>query len=679
MSRGLLITGLSVGAIALFALSENRPLVQAQSMARPAASQAAPAVILAQISDPMASPPAVTVDETALRYFARQGDTQRVETEIARLRLLYPDWEPPENLLGNDYTPDPMIERIWALYGQGDFAAARAAIAEKQAADPGWQPTEDMLHSLALGEAGERMRNASAASQHGTVISIAANMPELLVCANIDLLWALADAFIATENTQRGIDAYSYALTNCEEPGERFTTMQQAIERLARADLEPLLGLERPDAQGVGEFEPLRLDLARDAIVSVLDGDSSEAEPEDVRRLEAAIAAGGDVEDMRLLGWYALARNRPSEALDWFERAMADEPSGASVQGLGTVLLELERPAEAEAALADYAEESEELTALYLASAAALTAITPRVELAPAVLERITDIAYRHRDGVTAQELGWYALDFNQVAAALAWFETALGWDAGNEPAAFGVVVASDRLGDGVRVAEIQRLWAGRSERIAQFGTDEGTAQEAQEAAPVRAAATAPASAPVARAAQPTAITVSYQGCSSYVPAASLSPDQALTRGWCLMDMLRPAEAVENFSRALQSPGQATRSDAAYGQALAYIRMGLAEHAAVAAAAAPLPQSRVIELQAAILTLTATAAYDTGDYRKTIVTLDQRLRYAPEQNDLLTLRGWSYFHLRRYREAEQIFTAVAATGHREAAEGLAAVAGIPDR
>src|SRR5690606_30933107 len=121
------------------------------------------------------------VDETALRYFARQGDTRRVEAEIARLRLLYPDWEPPENLLGDDYTPDPGIERIWELYSEGDFAGARAAIAEKQAADPGWMPTEDMLRSLELGEGALRMRNASEAGQYEAVISIAANMPDLLV------------------------------------------------------------------------------------------------------------------------------------------------------------------------------------------------------------------------------------------------------------------------------------------------------------------------------------------------------------------------------------------------------------------------------------------------------------------------------------------------------------------
>jgi tetratricopeptide (TPR) repeat protein len=172
-----------------------------------------------------------------------------------------------------------------------------------------------------------------------------------------------------------------------------------------------------------------------------------------------------------------------------------------------------------------------------------------------------------------------------------------------------------------------------------------------------------------------TSITVTYQGCSSYVPPANFSPGQALNRGWCLMDLLRPSEAVEAFARALQSPSSATRSDAAYGQALAYLRMGLAEHASVAAAAAPQPQARVVELQTSILTLTATAAYNAGDYRRALMALDERSLYAVERNDLLVLRAWSYYHLRRYVEAEQIFSAVAATGYGQAIEGMYAARG----
>ena len=101
------------------------------------------------------------------------------------------------------------------------------------------------------------------------------------------------------------------------------------------------------------------------------------------------------------------------------------------------------------------------------------------------------------------------------------------------------------------------------------------------------------------------------------------------------MDLNRPAQAADHFARALQSGSEATRSDAAYGQSLALLRMGLADEAAIAATAAPLAQNNAIELEIAILTRKATGAYDIGDYVMTLNLLDARARLAAERNDLL--------------------------------------------
>jgi cellulose synthase operon protein C len=692
------LVAMSVMMLSGVALAQGVPVAQVQAI--PSAPNQA-----AQPSEQAAPAPGPAVDETALRYFARQGDQRRVDAEIARLRTLYPDWEPPENLLTDDYVPDPSIERIWELYGEGDFAGARAAIAEKQASDPEWQPTDDMLRSLQLGEAAQRMRNASDSDQFETVVSIAANMPELLVCANVDLLWRLAEAFIETSNDQRAVDAYTYVLGNCDDSQERLATVQQASELLSPEQLDELLALERMGEDGAGEFEPIRLDLARNALVAVLSGQSPRARNEDVRRLEASVASTDNAEDLRLLGWYGLNQHRPTQALEWFEQAMDEDPSVLSANGLGVALLDLDRPAEAEDILLDYEGETEEMTLLYLSAAAATLAQMPRVELDPEVLERIVAIGYENRHVQTAQELGWYALAFNQPQTAVAWFETALGWDGTDEGSAFGLVVASDQLGDDARVAEIKAEWSGRSQRIADFGTaaaqDESQSTQSQSQAPAQSAPATPTrTAAVSQSASvtptrpqpaiavtasrdsatvvtsaPTAITVNAQGCSSYVPPGNLSPNQALNRAWCLMELLRPAEAVAAFQQALQSGSTATRSDAAYGQALAYVRMGLPEHASVAAAAAPQSQARVVELQTAILTLTALSSYNTGDYRRALMALDERSLYAVERNDLLTLRAWSYYHLGRYVEAEQIFGAVAATGYGQALEGFYAAQG----
>ena len=81
-----------------------------------------------------------------------------------------------------------------------------------------------------------------------------------------------------------------------------------------------------------------------------------------------------------------------------------------------------------------------------------------------------------------------------------------------------------------------------------------------------------------------------------------------------------------------------------------------------------------MELGASILTQRALAAYRDGRYVETLLALSERARLVPEQNDLMLIRGWSYFKLGRYEDAEKIFRAVQQTGYsEEASAGLNAI------
>jgi tetratricopeptide (TPR) repeat protein len=537
------------------------------------------------------------------------------------------------------------------------------------------------METIQRGEAGTRLRNASDAGQFDQVISIAANAPELLTCASVDNLWRLAEAFLKTSAKQRGIDAYSYILTNCTDVAERFATLQKAMELLDRADLTPLLALEKN-----AEFAPLRLDLARRAISAALQDGGASPSNDDIDLLTKSAEAEKNADDLRLLGYLHLDRHRPNEAKRLFEAALAADPSAASAQGLGVTLVQLNDPAAAEAALADYRDENDDIAKVYRDAAAATLAREPRVAVSETVLSRIVETAISTSDAGLSQELGWYAYAFNQPQTALEWFQTALGWQADLEPAAYGLMIAANALGNTAQVEEIRRSWGGRSVRIAQFG-NLSTVSAPNAAVPlpkprpahlgqvqtVRVVQQQPPPRQTQQAAAPSGGSGGGGGsCQTYRPPASLSPGGALTNAWCLMDLNRPAQAVDHFGRALDSASEATRSDAAYGRALAYIRLGLADEAAVAAAAAPVTQKRAIELQTAILTLKATNAYGAGNYQLALAMLDSRGSFAPERNDLLTLRAWSYYHLKRYREAERIFEAVAATGYGDAVSGLEA-------
>lgn len=622
-------------------------------------------------------------DETALRYFAQQGDTVRLQREIERLRALYPNWQPPADPLTTDFVPDQTIVRIWDLVTAGDYAGARAAIAEKKAADPTFVPTADLTETIERGEAGTRLRIASDAGQYDEVLSIAANAPQLLTCASVDNLWRLAEAFIKTGTKQRGIDAYSYVLTNCTDTAERFATMQKAIDLLDREDLTALLTLEKDE-----EFATLRLDLARRAVAAALEEGGATPASDDVDLLGKSAMADKNAEDLRLLGYLELDRSRPSEARRFFEAAISADPSPESAQGLGVALVQLNDPAAAEAALAEYRDDNEDIAKVYRDAAAATLAREPRLAVSETTLGRIVETAIGTRDAGLAQELGWYAYAFNQPQTAFEWFQTALGWQADLEPAAYGLMVTANALGDAARVEEIRRTWGGRSVRIAQFGNLTSVTSPASVVPLPKPRPAHLTQVQTVRVAQQQATRQVQQaeapsgggsgggggggGCQTFRPPNSLSPGGALTHAWCLMDLNRPAQAVDHFGRALDSANEATRSDAAYGRALAFVRLGLPDEAAVAAAAAPISERRAIELQTAILTLKATSAYGIGEYQLALAMMDARAQYAPERNDLLTLRAWSYFHLRRFREAERIFEAVAATGYGDALSGLEA-------
>lgn len=632
-----------------------------------------------------ASVPEPQVDESALRFFARQGDTRRLEIEIARLRALYPDWTPPADPLAVPQAGDERLESIWELYAAGRLAEARRAIAERRSEDPEWEPPTDLVDRLELAEARERLLNASRISQHDTVIRIASDNAQLLTCAEVDVLWRVAEAFARTDRPARAADAYRYILENCDNPQERLATLQNARQLLDQAFFEPLLTLERVDEEGSGEFEVLEDQFARD-LVAQSGGDATiEVPAAQLTRVEQLFEEGGNASDALLLGWHHLLREDHAEAETWFRRARQRQDSAEASEGLALALLPQGQYAEAEEIMHPWRNEATEARSVYLAAAANLLGEEPRPVLSSEVLSRIVEASVAARDVATARQLGWYARSWEQHETAGLWFQTALGWDRDDEPSAYGLALSYQELGNASGLQEIRRLWADRSERILQLGTAPAVAPARPTQADPANRSQTPASGEPAvstAAAQPTkpsagspsrAASSSAQTCSAHMDARQLSPEAALRRAWCLMDAQRPMEAVQAFERAMASSVQRTRQDAAWGQSLAYLRLELVDHAAVAALAAPQDARRANELQTAILAQRAAGAFERGRFVEALLALDQRAQIAPERIDLMVLRGYAYLNLNRLADARRVFQAVAGTGNRDGLRGLAEV------
>jgi cellulose synthase operon protein C len=627
------------------------------------------------------SPP---VDETALRYFARQGDTRRLNAEIARLRSLYPDWTPPQDPLKAAPIVDPQLDRLWQLYAQGKFSAVREAVAARQSAEIGWTPPKDLVDRLALADMRERLVNASEAKQYGMVIQIAASEPSLRTCGDVDILWRVAEAFVRTDRQSRALDAYRYMLTTCTSEPERIATMQKAAALLSRQNLAPLFEFAHAGREA-DEFRLIREDLARQAISAGGTDAKSDASSEDVAVLEKLAETGTSSADPMLLGWYFLRRDDAAGAERWFRASYDRQNAAESAQGLALALVKLKRPAEAEAILARWRTASDDVAKAYLAAAANLLAQQPAPAIASDVLARIVESVAKQRDAAVAQELGWYSHAYNQDETALRWFVAALSWRPDDEPSAYGLAVVDFALNRRDALRALARAWQGKSPRIVAL-LDPAVARTLAAAPMITPGQGRTADAIVRQdgstapnnPSSPDATRPSTQGEDERpanretAPASGqdASGGAGLERAWRLMKLDRPAEAAAAFRAKLATANSKERQEAAYGLSLANLRMGLTDEADVASRAAPQTSARVGEIRLAILTQRIRTAYGAGAYADALAGLDIRAGLANEQIDLMVLRGWSYYHLQRYEEAVRVFEAIAASGHDEALSAL---------
>ena len=667
-------------------------------------------------ASPPGSPPPSNqpqVDESALRYFASQGDTRRVNAEIARLRALYPNWTPPSDLSqlssAAAVTVDPIIERLWNLYREDRIAEVRAAIAERQSSDPNWKPPEELITALDTVEARRRLTNASDSGQWRTVLTVATENPNLLTCVNVDVLWRVAEAFAKTEQANRARDAYTYLLTNCANPGERLATLQKALTLLPDNQVVDLLQFERKTGAEPDNFDSIREELARRRVERASNDDTLTATAEDLALVERMTRNSNEPGPVLVLAWYNYHHGNPARALELFKAALDRNGGNKAAEGYAMSLRALERLAEAEAFAYDWRDKAPENMKVYLDVATALLTQDPPPRLEPRVVSRIVPVVTSQRFPDGAQALGWYSYNTSQFQTARDWFRQALNWKPDDEPSAYGLALSTQRLNDRAGFNAIVAQWRNRSERIADLADGTTPAPAGRQRVPqgrmvqpaenVPQAPTRPVTIQtetprmaVERSmvqAEPSLRSVAVESrpsgrrnCIMTRSAEVLSPDAALSLGWCLMEANRPMEAVSAFDQAIRRGSARTREEAAYGKSLAYLRKNLTSEAAVAAAQAPQTGERRVELGASILAQRALAAYRDGRYVETILALSERARIVPEQNDLMLIRGWSYFKLGRLKDAEKVFRAVQRTGFsEEASVGLNAVleASMPAR
>ena len=686
---------------------QQAPLIVPTRQSSDGATGAAEApAAMPQTSPSPSGPPATAaaaaeseVDDSALRYFLQQGDVRRAQAEMQRLHRLYPNWEPPPNLFDPDAPMQSDVQPIWDLYGSGDYAAARKAIADRQEAEPGWTPPADLVAALDQVDERQRLLNAADVEQWETVLAIADSSPAMLTCDNIEVLWRVAEAFARTGSEQRAVDAETYIIEQCPGAAPKVAALQKALEFLPLARVEALLARAVDPPASDPAFDVVRLEIARRQVSAANDDPSLTAPADALTRLATAAQANGGANDALLLGFYAYRHGDPQGATGWFLFALQRGGGAKAAEGYVLAMQDLGRQIEAEPVAFEWRNASRENMAAYL------TAITTALTTGDAslveqpLLDRFSRTVAEQRSPLGAQAIGWYAYNAGQPEVAADWFAASLAWHP-SEVAAYGLGLAYRALDDGPAFQDVLRTWAASFPRLPELyvqGTDEVARGRAAGATSRAASSSAARRTPsvtdaesilrelgladdrLARRAPPAdpalrLVSPSPDGTAAAPetgllvgavadPVMGAGPRRAqgigcggagagtLAAGWCLMEQDRPFEAAQAFS-------QAGGGEAAFGASLAYLRMGLTRDAALAAARAPLDATRRRQIETSLVTQVATDAYQRGKFTQALEALDQRRALAPEQNDLMMLRGWSYYETGDFMSALRMFEAV---------------------
>ena len=385
------------------------------------------------------------VDETALRYYAAKGQTQRVEAEARRLAGLFPGWSMPEDIW-SARLPMGDEEPLWALYAAGDLDGLKRAIAQRQTTEPGWLPSDDLLRKVKRRELREQIMSKAAKAQWFAICDLASERPIGGFADDAALSWTIAEGYARCDRRAEAMSIFSRLLQRSTDANERRVTILKALGALPMADVERLLEMGQKTAAGVSEFSDLANDLTRGRIAAVLRGErEGSIDAAELAAFETYAETSQEAGAGELLAWLALRENRLDAALKWFQMARARGADPISAHGLAQTLWRLGKRREAE----DVAFNSRDaVTANMILFIDMFESQLTKETLQPIEPERLlryVKATLEARSGEGAQALGWYAYKSCQFATALDWFRRASAW-LPRETTILGQAVSLQRL-----------------------------------------------------------------------------------------------------------------------------------------------------------------------------------------------------------------------------------------
>ena len=200
-------------------------------------------------ANPVLAQTASFEDLRALRYYLQQDDSASVQAELRRLRIAFPDWQPPSDL--NQILALPAAQAsvdegaIWRQIERRDYSAARQLIEQGRQNGSGWTPPADMLRVLETNAAQDEFDAAVSRRSAGEAIAIARRTPSLLTCERINNAWLLADMYVLADQKGAAIVTYRNTLQSCQTYAQIQPTLEKSSAIASNAELRDLFGVAR--------------------------------------------------------------------------------------------------------------------------------------------------------------------------------------------------------------------------------------------------------------------------------------------------------------------------------------------------------------------------------------------------------------------------------------------------
>jgi tetratricopeptide (TPR) repeat protein len=506
----------------------------------------------AQATAPAASA-ANKVDETALRYYAQNGEIGRVSAEIKRLKSLHPDWQPPENIYDQNRV-EVNEQPLWDLFATGRTQELYAKIREYIKLYPGYEPSDELRRQIINAEARKTLIQASELGNHQEVIQTAVKNTDLLTCQEIDMIWRTAKALNETGQELKALEAYRYILTNCANEDERKATVQKAAEILPRSAVEQLVSLGRTGLDGRSEFNEIYLDLLRGEVGEGATDPTMMVEKSDLDALANSAAKLQNPNDAELLGWYYYSREEFKTATKWFQAAYKLRPTPKAIEGMVVSMKEEGDYEEAEELAYKNRRKDPLILKAYLEVVSIQLLEGYGTEMDFKRLSRFANVVQDAQSPIAAQVFGWHFFNMMELNEAEIWFSKSMEFQP-NEAAAVGLIVVAQRKKQKTRERQLIAQWSNKFPAIKMLGNTQLASASATRSSSSGGSRSSASS--YLRSAEQEISTGDYASALPFLERNAMSGQESrkakLLRAWALYHTGRSKEAHKLFAEADKS------------------------------------------------------------------------------------------------------------------------------